>query len=459
MSGLNLPAPDHCRTILLHGLGVEGRAALPWLKKKSPAQIMLVDAEGGTLPDGKIYKGEREALDGPPPDLYLRSPGIAPTNPVAKAMSAHNVPTTTPTGYWLAFGTHGPLITLTGTKGKSTTASLVAALLKALKVKTALIGNIGAPPFSADIDKDTICVAEISSYMMHDLPLVMDFHAVTNLYREHLDWHTTMEAYGAAKLRPFLRTPPVAGLVGDMADCENDLSSLPDHFEAHVKLRDRVLEYEGQGCFDLAAINDLFRAPSMALAALASLAIIGRLTQIKTIMASPPKAATLIAIAKEVFAHFKGLPARQYVVGTFNQRLWVDDALATIPEATLSAIARFQDRPLHILIGGKDRGQDFTPFFQALPREAQICFYAFGEIAHRFIATATQAQICPAENDCAEATIYPSLIEAISAAYEKSRPGETILFSPAAPSAPKEGNYAMRSKIFSHFASQSKQSN
>ena len=445
MSLKQLPGPASLQRVFLHGFGVEGRAALPWLQEKSPADIMVIGKDIENQPDGLKIVDEQDALALPPPNLYLRSPGVSPNNPLMQAMTEAGIPTTTPTGYWLDKAAHGKIIAITGTKGKSTSAALLQAILKEAGCETALIGNIGAPPFASAIGPDTICIAELSSYMMHDLPSVIDFHVITNLYTEHTDWHGNHASYAAAKLRPFLENSQQKGLYGD-----NLAPDLGDHKTA-MPVSD-IAQYEDGKLFhgldwqiELEKLNDIFIAPSMAKAADCALA--SALVVAKDWQLSPPE--EILAAAARAFRGFKGLPHRQSIISQAGNRLWIDDALATVPEATLSAITRFQKRPLHILIGGKDRGQRFADFFARLPDGAMIRFYQFGEIATRFAADAAGAGI-----DCARDgnRPYEDMEAALKAAFEASAPEDAILFSPAAPTEEQYGNFANRAQIFADFA-------
>ncbi len=445
MSLKQLPELSSLQRVFLHGFGVEGRAALPWIQKTCPAEIIVIGNNIENQPDGLKTVSEQNALALPAPDLYLRSPGIPPKNLLMQAMTKAGIATTTPTGYWLDKAAHGKIIAITGTKGKSTSAALLQAILKEAGCETALIGNIGAPPFASAIGPETICIAELSSYMMHDLPQVIDFHVITNLYTEHTDWHGGHDAYAAAKLSPFLENPQQKGLYG-----ENLTSALGDHKAA--KPVEDIAQYEDGKLFhgldwqiELENLNEIFTAPSMAKAADCALA--SALMVAEDWQLSPSE--EILAAAARAFRGFKGLPHRQSIISQAGDRLWVDDALATVPEATLSAITRFQKRPLHILIGGKDRGQSFGDFFAALPDEASIRFYQFGEIATRFTADAERAGIsCAGDGN----RPYEDMESAIKAAFEASAPGDAILFSPAAPTEEKHGNFASRARLFADLA-------
>ncbi len=435
--------PDTSR-IVLHGLGVEGRAALAWFVQHQSATITVIDSpeKFDNLPTelkqhaAISHHTESRWLENrhntKPPTLYLRSPGIPPGNAVFQAIQAAGIPHTTPTGYWLAKHAPRNTITITGTKGKSSTASLTAHLLRWAGRDAREMGNIGRTPFEETTTPETICVLELSSYMMHDLPRLDAFHAVTNIYKEHTDWHGTHAAYRQDKLRSFLQQPPARGI----APAEL-LSELPSPegittFEAHARIEGDTLIFGGQHTLTPATLHPAFSAPSMLLALRASIAI----CLASTLLQAEHIAKSLT----ENLATWPGLPSRQYVIPTTDGIIWVDDALATVPEATLSALTRWQGYRIHLLLGGADRGQHFDALLAHCSPRDNIRLYAFSQTAARLTTDALST--------------HDSLEAMVEAARQNAAPGDIILFSPAAPSAPPHANYLERSRIFQSFAPQ-----
>ena len=439
---------NELHTLIIHGTGVEGTAALNWFLDRSPAQIIVIGREEdlAALAAGESAKNRltcqtettfcSNPLPGTGPVLYLRSPGIPPTNPVFEKIRAAGLPHTTPTGYWLARHAPEQLITITGTKGKSSTASLTALVLQWAGLKAEAMGNIGRTPFEARPSPETICIFELSSYMMHDLPPVSSLHVVTSLYREHTDWHGSHEAYAQDKLRSFFTTPPSQGLVTkDIARRLPADQKNITFLEEAAPMNDGVLSL---GTEDInitpASLNDTFNAPSLLLALRAAAAIC--LT--KALLSSEE----LKSVLEQNLPDWQGLPNRQQIIPSTDGIVWVDDALATVPEATLSALGRWQDSHVHLLLGGKDRGQDFTALLrQCEARGSTLTVYSFDETDR---AVQQAAGKCPVVH-CA------SLAKMIETAAGKAQPGDIILFSPAASSAPPFANYRERSAVFQGF--------
>ncbi|HST43446.1 MAG TPA: Mur ligase family protein, partial [Conexibacter sp.] len=155
-------------------------------------------------------------------DAVVRSPGVSIHRPELVALRDGGTPVTTATALWLAERGGRGVIGITGTKGKSTTAALTAHLARAAGVATDLAGNIGVPALDLlDAPPSELAVIELSSYQIADLATATEVAVVTNLYREHLDWHGSEDAYRRDKLRllelPGVRAA-VVGAGGDDAD-------------------------------------------------------------------------------------------------------------------------------------------------------------------------------------------------------------------------------------------------
>ena len=129
-------------------------------------------------------------------ELVVRSPGVSIYRPELCALRAAGIPVTTATALWLAEREGRGVIAVTGTKGKSTTAALLAHLARASGQAVALAGNIGVPALDLlDRPPTETAVVELSSYQIADLEIGPEVAVITNLFREHTDWHGSEEAY------------------------------------------------------------------------------------------------------------------------------------------------------------------------------------------------------------------------------------------------------------------------
>ena len=408
------------RPVILHGLGVEGQAAAPALRAAG-AELLIADerAADAVPPTAAIPHLGTDTL-------YLRSPGVPPEDALHAAARAAGATVTTPTGFWLATLAPPETITVTGTKGKSTTTALLAAVLSAGGVTSAPYGNIGAPPFGLSLPAEAAPVVEVSSYMCSDLLAPSDgrrwFHLVTSLYKEHTDWHGGERPYRAAKLRPYRFAPPCPGAApGDVVAAEG-LSAAPLE---RIGLADGRLMIGGG--MDLPALNDAFASPAAALAMRAA-----------AVAAAPALGDGLAEAVTRAARAWQGLPSRQALIPTDDGRRWIDDALATIPEATMQALTRFGGGPVRLVLGGKDRGQDPAALVDAVSALLDARAYGFGQMAPRLAALGVPA--------------FDGMEDAVRAAAADCPAGGVVLFSPAAPSGPPHADYKERAAIFARLA-------
>ncbi|NNU16245.1 UDP-N-acetylmuramoyl-L-alanine--D-glutamate ligase [Parvularcula sp. ZS-1/3] len=409
--------------VLLHGAGTEAQAAARYFARHTDDEVSCFDDRGGSI-EGVPSVSHDEVLAILPGATYLRSPGVPPTNEIVAAATDSALRATTPTGLWLADLAPKGTVTITGTKGKSTTTALTTLLFKEAGLSAAGYGNIGEPPLSGDLPQEEHPILELSSYMMHDLPKAEHLHIITCLFEDHLTWHGSREAYHLAKLRPFLRERPAAGWAPQNVIDRYQLPSSVKPLES-VAAAEGVLMLGGEPA-DLGDPALGFQSGPLRQALVAAIAA-------GTAFLSEDHLRE--AVEKTVHA-FTGLPHRQEIVPTKDGRLWIDDTLATIPEATLAVLARFAGKPVALILGGADRGIDYAPLNKHLMAASQVTAIGYGEAAQRMTTSVTAN----------------SLEDAIAKAEEACPEDGVILFSPAAPSEPPHADYKERSAIFRRHA-------
>lgn len=410
--------------IILHGAGVEARAAALYFQEMG-GDLAVFDDAGATI-DGVPNISASEAMDRVRDGLYLRSPGVVPEHELAKAARQKAQLATTPTGYWLSRFAPANTTTITGTKGKSTTTALTSLLLQNLGLASAAYGNIGQPPLGHPLPTETHPVVEVSSFMAYDLPPADHLHVITALYQDHLDWHGTLEAYHEAKLRPFRRDHPARGLARQALIDGWDLPSSVIPLERLVTVKTGSMRI-GETPVDLGT-EDLGFDQGPLQTCLSFAAGVGALLK---------DAAAVRGAAEQTLQAWRGLPSRQAVLETRDGRIWVDDTLATIPEATLAALHRFRNKTVVLLLGGADRGQDFSALERYLLEADQVTAIGFDPTAERMGGLTIKRD---------------TLEEAIDAAASRAEAGTVVLFSPAAPSHHPYKNYQERSAAFARKA-------
>jgi UDP-N-acetylmuramoylalanine--D-glutamate ligase len=370
------------------------------------------------------------------------SPGIPPDAPLLRALRHRGVRWISEPEFAYRFYRR-PLIAVTGTNGKTTTAALTAHLLEEAGVSVGLGGNIGGglgPPAS-DLARMTPqpdwFVVEMSSFQLADIDtFAPDIGVVTNLAPDHLDRYTSVEAYYADKARLFDNATPDSRwvlyqddpAVQDLADDAPGRRygfGTADGFEGGHLAGD-ALELRMEGRVD--PLGDARRLPLM-----------GRHNALNALAASV--AARLAGAEPEDLRRglgsFRPLPHRLTPVAEAGGVLWVNDSKATNVAAARSSVASM-DRPLVVLLGGKDKGEDFAA---ALPKSgppvrAVVAYGAAGPRIAR--ALEDRVDVLPADG----------LSQAVARAREVAVPGDAVLLAPACSSFDEFNDYEERGRVF-----------
>jgi UDP-N-acetylmuramoylalanine--D-glutamate ligase len=303
-------------------------------------------------------------------------------------------------------------IWISGTNGKTTTTQMLTHLLAP---RGALAGgNIGTP--LADLDPNApIWVLESSSYALHHTHVASpDVYLLLPITPDHLDWHGTAEAYTADKLRPLLTMR------------EGELALVPKGLE--LPPTDAwVIEYDSveflAEFFDLDPSRLRYRAAFLEDAMLA------------------------LAVTRTLFdeADYDRLNAftldhhRQEEITDARGRLWVNDSKATNVDATLQALATYADRPIHLILGGDDKGVDLSELMDTVAT-MDITLYAVGTNHDKLMRMAHDRAI-PAHS-------CHTLAEAIPQIDTHLAQDEVALLSPAASSLDQFPSYAKRGELF-----------
>ncbi len=375
------------RRLALWGWGREGRAAYRALRLRLPAQplTLFCNAEeavaAAALGDG-LLSIETEANAGRLSafDVVVKSPGISPYRP--EALVAAHAGTVFVGGTALWFGERAEeggvargVACITGTKGKSTTTALLAHLLRAGGVRTALAGNIGLPLLELLDDEAEAWAIELSSYQTGDVAaggVRPDVAVVTNVFPEHLDWHGGEERYVEDKLALVTRAKPRVAVL-NAADPR--LAALGARLDPATgvrwygredgwHLRGDVLHRGDTPVLDTAPVPLPGRHNRDNLcAALAAIEALGH---------------DAAALARHA-ATFRPLPHRLQALGTRDGVLYVNDSISTTPHATLAALDVYRDRRIALLVGGHDRGLDWSVFADALRTRAPLAVVTMGQ--------------------------------------------------------------------------------
>ncbi|MGI8560089.1 MAG: UDP-N-acetylmuramoyl-L-alanine--D-glutamate ligase [Luteimonas sp.] len=307
-------------------------------------------------------------------DVVVKSPGISPYRPEAVVAAARGTRFIGGTALWFASRPDARTLCVTGTKGKSTTTALLAHLLRAAGVRTALAGNIGLPLLELLDGEADAWVIELSSYQTRDVAdsgVNPEIAVVTNVFPEHLDWHGSEQRYIDDKLALLTEARPrIAVLKADDAT----LSSLVGAPHGRDGFVDRSIgpmgrSYTGQvhwfGRDDGWHLRGdaLYRGDQHIMDTRA-LPLPGRHNRgnLCAVLAAIEAYGLDAAALAPQAASFQPLPHRLQTLGKRDGVDWINDSISTTPHATLAALEVFRGRKVAVLVGGHDRGLDWSAF-------------------------------------------------------------------------------------------------
>jgi UDP-N-acetylmuramoylalanine--D-glutamate ligase len=448
---LGTDLPEVARAAVF-GLARSGRAAVEVLLARG-AEVVATDVRRrGELPDLPGGDGVRYVLGGHPEslldavDLVVVSPGVPLVLPVLDAARARALPVLSEIELASRL-LPGVVVGITGTNGKSTTTALAAALLSKAGRPAAACGNLGTPWISFAAPGALpegaawpTWVVELSSFQLEGIRrFAPDVAVHLNLTPDHLDRYRSLDDYGAAKARIFenQREAQVAVLNAD------------DPLVARVKPRARRLEFsrrtvpergtwlagdvfvadlDGGGPRPVARRDDL-RLPGAhnlenALAALAATLPLG--------VTAEAAAATLRS--------FRGLPHRTALVRVLGGVAYYNDSKGTNIDATLKSLEGFPDGTVHLILGGKEKGDDFRRLAPLVKTKTR-CVLTIGAAGDRIASALGET---PGVTVIRCGTLERAVGEAAAAAAG----GEVVLLSPACASFDQFRNFEHRGEIF-----------
>lgn len=375
------------KKIALWGMGREGQSTKNALLKH--------------IPNVKIVEVGEENLD----DLYecqvvVKSPGVSLYRPEVKKLQEIGIKITSNTNLFMS---NKPLtekiICITGTKGKSTTSSLLAHTLKTLGKTVCLGGNIGKPLLDFVDENPEFVVAETSSYQCADFIGTPELGILVALYSAHLPWHGSLEKYHADKMNMI-----------------HQAKKTIDIRHLNFMVKEGFFYEEEQKLFPLSSLP-LFGVHNAQNACVVLQAI---------------KELGLNTVdCERAFQTFTPLPHRLQKVAEKNGVLYINDSIATLPEPVIAALDTFQGRPITLIVGGWDGGYDYTGLNKVI-QERKILALALPDTG---LKITTPYHVT-------------NMREAVHLAFDKTPVGGVVLMSPGAPSYNQYKNFEERGADF-----------
>ncbi len=366
-------------------------------------------------------------------EVVVKTPGISRYRPEAERLRAAGVVLAGGLGLWLQEADRARVVCVTGTKGKSTTSSVLGHLLTGLGYRAMVGGNIGAVPYDPDRPADyDYWVIEVSSYQATDLASSPPVTAVTSLHPDHLPWHGGVERYYRDKLSACAQ--PGAELT--VANGDSDL--LREHAALLAPHVEWVSESDEPGATWLAPLGLPGRHNRRN-------ALIAR----RVLCALGVSGAGDDAALRAAAAGYAGLPSRLSTVGVVDGVGFVDDSLSTNVLPTLAALDAFPDKRIALIVGGQDRGIDYAPLAAGVfAREAPTFVLTLPDSGPRIAAAFDPASQAAAVGGFAGVRECPGLDAAVAAGFDWARPDGIVLLSPAAPSFGRFRDYQDRAESF-----------
>jgi len=414
--------------VLLYGAGKEALSTRAFFKARQPDLKVFVTVDSGNadIPDTE----QIAAADLPAAirahrfGLIVKSPGVSRYKPIFEIAAAAGIPVSSNLNLWGAAWRHGrTVIAITGTKGKSTTATLTHLMLARSGIDAGLAGNVGLAPLDI-ADKHAVIVFELSSYQTADMNFLPDIAAITNLYPEHVDWHGSVERYYTDKLHLVDREGSFAVALGAAARSN---ALVARAVRDHRRLLRDLTEQEGLAIEHASARSRLRGAHNLDNARLAAQIALGA-------------GGTMDGVLQGIAA-FRPLPHRleEHVFGGVTV---VNDSISTTPEATKAALAAYPGRRIALIAGGHEREQDYGELAGLLAQRGVTTLATLPVTGPR-LAQATRA----GTPDIAviEASDLDSALSALAAKRERF---DTLILSPGAPSYNQFKNFEERGTRF-----------
>lgn len=416
------------RHALVLGAGRSGRAAADLLRRRG-ARVCLYDRDSSALAglsgDYEVATGD-EAPSVDAFDCAVASPGV-PVLPHPKLMPEVDL---------AAIFLQAPVIGITGTNGKSTTTLLIAEMLRASGQSVAVGGNIGTPLCSlVDAEVDSL-VVELSSFQLElSRHLRARVAVLLNLAEDHLDRHSDLERYGAAKARLAELQGSDDHLIYNADDAWASATAERSRAQVHpfsTSADDTHNAYCDAGELVIKTAGTPLRMPLDATSASCRHPIANALAASAAAVAAGASADGIAATLRD----FRGLEHRHRLIATRAGVDYIDDSKATNPAAA-AACLRSQTRPIWWLAGGRNKQLDFSPLAQVVSGVREALLY--GE--------ASQA-LARALGDSVPVRVFPDLDQAVAYASDRARPGEVVLLSPACASFDQFASFEARGQHF-----------
>ncbi len=424
------------KKILILGFGREGKSTYNYIRKHLPDKKLCIGDKNKVEIDdaniGLIYGDDYLSALGDF-DIVFKSPGIAFLD---DNMYPNTTEITCQTDMFLRF-CKPSVVGVTGSKGKTTTSTLIYEMLRAGGVNTCLIGNIGVPVFEkADEGSDLVCVIEMSSHQLEFTTASPEVAVIVNIYEEHLDHYKTgFAGYVDAKMN-IARYQKDGDTV--IYNPEQDLTGIVDWSKVVVGDNGHPVTFTYAQNDDF--INELWKSTEHL-----------KGEHNRQDIAYALAAAKIFGVSNEAVRQaikgFGGIEHRMEYAGVINGVAYYNDSIATIPTAVIGAVKAIGNVDT-LLFGGLDRGIDYTSFIEFLNSSSINNLVGLPETGHNIV---NELKIKGCKKNL---LIAKDMAHAVSLCNEYTQKGKSCLFSPAAASYNYYKNFEEKGRHFKILLSQ-----
>lgn len=429
------------KNIAILGFGKEGKSTYNFIRKHLPdISLTVLDKAAITIDDDKvtIISGDDYLNNLEKYDLIIKSPGIS-----LKDIDYSKIQDKITSQLELLLEVNRKnIIGITGTKGKSTTTSLMYEVLKAQRDNVFLLGNIGVPVFDMieEYNNQSLLVIEMSSHQLEFVKNSPHIAVILNLFQDHLDHDGSLEHYHNNKMNIFkYQTADDYAIYADDNEYLNAKMKILNTAATKFNVR-----FDDENIFgnavrikkDKVFINDELVYTD------GERNLIGNhnLKNIMFVLTICKILGLDFEKARETILSFKGLKYRMEYLGTYHNIKYYNDTIATIPAATENAVGAIGDVDT-LIFGGLDRGIDYKEFIEFLKNSNinnLICMPSTGTNIGHLLEECTTKNI----------KYVQTLEEANAMALKYTTPGKSCLLSPAAASYEYFKNFEEKGKAF-----------
>lgn len=368
-------------------------------------------------------------------DLIVKTPPVPWNNKHIKLALENKIPVEIDSSLFFKF-CKNKIIGVTGTKGKTTTASLIYNILKLAgknPVKVG-IGQTSVLDKLRELKEDSVVVFELSSWRLSALgraKISPQIAVFTNIYPDHLNYYASMEEYIADKKNIFLfqKKEDVCVINGD----DKEMEKIKEEIRGRLVSFSRNKILQGEGVY-IENENIYFNngIDEKNIINLKDIKLAGK-HNVENVMAAIAVTVSIgikIEIIKKTLQEFSGVAHRLELVREFSGVKYINDTAATTPEASISALNSFQE-PIILICGGADKNLDMAEFAKEICRKAKGAVFLKGKATEKIISTMKEIDDCL---DIDKFKIVESMEKAVELARTVSEEGDVILLSPGSAS-------------------------